>query len=95
MRSAAQQTRWGAWCTISTPWSRNIQRNGESVTTQARVSLPLPTTSGHFWKTPHAVQHIKAMQRMVLSSTNTTLEQLQTAATSAQVTSESAAKNSN
>jgi len=73
----------------------NIQRNGESVTTQAEsVAAAADKLQDIFGKLHDAVQHIKADATMVLSSTNTTLEQLQTAATSAQVTSESAAKNS-
>jgi methyl-accepting chemotaxis protein len=73
----------------------NIQRNGKSVTTQAAgVGAAADKLQVVFGKLHDAVQHIKDDAAMVLSSTNTTLGQLQAAAASAQTTSQSVAKNS-
>jgi methyl-accepting chemotaxis protein len=73
----------------------NIHHNGKSVTTQAEgVAAAADKLQDIFGKLHDAVQHIKGDAAMVLSSTNTTLEQLQAAASSAQGTSQSAAKNS-
>jgi methyl-accepting chemotaxis protein len=73
----------------------NIHHNGKSVTTQAEgVATAADKLQDIFGNLHDAVQHLKDDAAMVLSSTNTTLEQLQAAANSAQNTSLSAAKNS-
>ncbi len=73
----------------------NIHHNGRSVTTQAEgVAAAADKLQDIFGKLHDAVQHIMRDAAMVLSSTNTTVEQLKGAANSARSTSQSAAKNS-
>jgi len=73
----------------------NIHRNGRSVTTQAAgVSDAADRLQEMFGKFHDAVQQIKEDAATALSSSKTTLEQLQVATNTAQGTSQSAAKNS-
>ena len=73
----------------------NIHRNGRSVTTQAAgVSDAADRLQEIFGKFHDAVQHIKEDAATALSSTQTTMEQLEVATSTAQGTSQSAARNS-
>ena len=72
----------------------NIQNNGKSVAAHSEsVAIAADKLQDMFGKLHDAVRHIKEDATMVLSSTTTTLEQLQAAASSAKITSLAAAKN--
>ena len=72
----------------------NIQQNGQSVTTHATgVSRAADHLQDIFGKLHEAVRHDGQEAAGVLESTNAAMEQLETAANTAQETSESASKN--
>jgi len=73
----------------------NIHHNGRTVTIQAAgVAAAANRLQGIFAQLHEAVGRIEAHAATVLSSTNTTIEQLKAAADTAQGTSQSAARNS-
>jgi cytochrome c peroxidase len=73
----------------------NIERNGRSVTAHSgSVEDAANRLQAMFGKLQEAVEKIRSESALVLDSTSSTIRQLRDAATSAQATSESVAKNS-